>query len=748
LLLGALLCAAVIGGLYGLYLDAVIRARFEGRRWALPGRVYARALEIHPGARISPAEFAQELAALGYRPDAALAHPGTYRHPQGSFELHTRAFDFWDGGEPSRTLRVTFGDGGITALRDLGTEQPLGLARLDPPLIGSFYPDHREDRTLVRLAEVPPLLPQALVAVEDRAFPFHNGVDLRGIARALAANLRAGRVVQGGSTLTQQLVKNYFLSAERTLWRKANEAAMAVLLELRYDKSEILQSYLNEIYFGQQAERAIHGVGLASHFFFGRPVGELDLPQIALLVGLVRGPSLYDPRRHPERAKERRNRVLDLLADQGLVSDAAAGEAQRAPLGVTPESPSGGSPHPAFLDLVRRQLQEDYRDRDLRDAGLRVFTTLDPRVQSAAEAALGGRIRELEQRGAAGDGPLQGAAVVVHPATGEVLGLVGGREVRYAGFNRALDARRPIGSLVKPAVFLTALEQPERYTLATRVHDEPLNVPLDDGSIWAPANYDHQAHGPVTLYEALVRSHNLATARLGLEVGVERVVDTLHRLGVYQELTPYPALLLGTLELSPLEVAGVYQTLANGGIHSPLRAIRAVVDASGAPLERYPLRLVAGVAPGPLALVDAALRGVVAEGTGSGLQEILPEGWSVAGKTGTTDELRDSWFAGYTADWLGVVWLGQDDNRTCGLTGATGALRVWGDLFARIGGRSLDGTPTEGVEYAWVDRISGERTNRGADRAVRLPFLAGTAPGGEAPGLWQRLKGWVGGDGE
>ncbi|MDF1555720.1 MAG: transglycosylase domain-containing protein, partial [Deferrisomatales bacterium] len=332
----ALLCAVVVGGIYGLFLDSLIRNRFEGRRWALPGRVYARALEMHPGARIAPAGFVQELGALEYRPDPGLAHPGTFRHRDSVFELHTRPFVFWDGAEPGRRLRVVFAGGAVAGVRDLDSGQDLGLARLDPPLIGSFYPDHREDRSLVRLADVPPLLPQALVAVEDRAFRTHFGIDPRGVARALVANLRAGRVVQGGSTLTQQLVKNYFLSAERTLWRKANEAAMAVLLELRYSKDEILQAYLNEIYLGQQAERAIHGVGLASRFYFGRPVGELDLPRIALLVGMVRGPSLYDPRRHPEQARVRRDRVLDLLADRGLVSGPEARAAKQAPLGVVP----------------------------------------------------------------------------------------------------------------------------------------------------------------------------------------------------------------------------------------------------------------------------------------------------------------------------------------------------------------------------------------------------------------------------
>jgi penicillin-binding protein 1B len=294
-------------------------------------------------------------------------------------------------------------------------------------------------------------------------------------------------------------------------------------------------------------------------------------------------------------------------------------------------------------------------------------------------------------------------------------------------------------------VFLTALEAPEGYTLATVIDDSEIRVPMADGTFWTPANYDRQMHGPVTLYEAFIRSHNLAAARLGMQVGVEQVVDTLYRLGVSRNVKPFPALLLGALELSPLEVAQLYQTLAGGGAHTPLRAIREVLDAGGKPLQRYALRIEQGVEPGPLFLLSAALRGVVSEGTASGLQRVLPRDWAVAGKTGTTDDLRDSWFAGYTADWLGVVWLGMDDNRPCGLSGASGALQVWADLFTRIDGRPLDISPPVPVEYAWVDRISGRRVGSSREGAVRLPFLAGSEPAGGVPGLWLRLKGWLGG---
>lgn len=714
---------------YGLHLDTIIRTRFEGKLWSLPSRLYARPLELFAGLRLSKHDFTRELKMLGYREESNLEHPGAYRRSGEFFEVKTRPFDFWDEKAPSRKFRISFDSSGVAGLSDLDIGQQASVVRLDPLQIGSFYPDNHQDRILVKPSGVPKLLILALVAVEDRNFFRHSGVDLKAIGRATLANLKAGHVVQGGSTLTQQLVKNYFLNSKKTFSRKINEAFMAAILEFRYDKDALLNAYLNEIYLGQQPQRAIHGVGLASQFYFGRPVAELDLPRIALLVGLIRAPSQYDPRRHPNRAKERRNTVLDLLASQAIISMQQAANAKQSVLGVIPNPPIGEGHHPAFIDLVHRQLREYYREKDLGSEGLSVFTTLDPVMQRAAEEALRRRIGLLESQRGTKAGPLEGAIVITRPQTGEILALVSGKEASFAGFNRAVDSKRPIGSLVKPAVFLTALKNPEEYTLATLIEDAPVQVKNPSGKTWAPSNYDHEVHGAVTLYEALTNSYNLATVRLGLNIGVEHIAETLRHLGVSKDIKPYPSLLLGALELSPLEVAQAYQPFANGGFLAPTRAIKEVVNATGAPLERYPLTVSQAFDSDTIYLINCALQGVVTHGTGAGLRSVLPEGTAVAGKTGTTDDLRDSWFAGFTRNWLAVVWLGRDNNRPSGLTGAQGALKVWADLFSIAGGEPLEEESTSpGVEFAWIDPKTGRVSKDNSESSIRMPFISGSSP--------------------
>jgi penicillin-binding protein 1B len=614
---------------------------------------------------------------------------------------------------------------GVTRIRS--GKKEVDLLRLEPALVGSIYPSHNEDRVLVQRADLPDDLVNGLLAVEDRRFFEHGGVDVRGIARALWANIQAGRTVQGGSTLTQQLVKNFVLTPERTLWRKLNEALMALIVDARYSKDEILEAYANEIFLGQEGGRAIHGFGLGAHFYFNRPLRELRLHESALLVGLVKGASYYNPRRHPERAVERRNLVIDQMQAQGFITQAEAVKARQQKLGISSRGATHGHRVPAFVDLVRRQLGRDYREEDLTSEGLRIFTTLDPWVQQRAASALSSRLQKIEKGRRIAKGSLQGAMVVASAQNGEVQALVGGRDAGFAGFNRALDAVRPIGSLVKPAVYLAALSLPERYTLSTLIEDKAVDMTLRGGQRWQPRNYDHQLHGEVPLHEALARSFNLATVNMGMDVGLKRVVSTLRALGVKRDIDAFPSLLLGALSLSPLEVAQVYQSLAAGGFNSPLRAIRAVLDDEQEQLQRYPLTVTQAADPAAVFLLTRNLVEVTESGTGAGLRNLLPQGLQVAGKTGTTNELRDSWFAGFSADRVAVAWVGRDDNAPTGLTGSQGAMPVWADLMRGIDNLSLQMAPPPGIEYHWVDR-AGRLSAETCEGAVAFPYIAGSQP--------------------
>lgn len=681
--------AAVL--LYGLELDQVVREKFEGKRWALPARVYAQPLELYVGRPLSEAQLLGELDRLGYDASEDLDFPGTYRPlGEGRFQIRTRPFRFWDGSEPARDVQVALADGRIKELVRSEESQPISLIRLDPALIASIYPAHLEDRALLTRSQIPNLLIKTLLAVEDKTFYEHFGVDPSAIARAAYQNLMAGRTVQGASTLTQQLVKNFYLTKVQTIERKLNEAYMAVLLERRYSKDEILTAYANEVYLGQDGSRAIHGFGLASHFYFDRDLRELNIPETALLVGILKGPSQYNPRRHPERALARRNLVIDLMVYHQVISPEEAEAAKAAPLGIRE---SGGRPsgsYPAFIELVRQQLQRDYRDEDLRSEGLKIFTTLDPLVQDAVEVSIRERLPQLDERRGFEPGTLETAAVVTSVVQGEVLALVGGRETDYQGFNRALDGVRNIGSLAKPAVYLAALLTPERYSLVTPIFDEEVSLVAGNGTLWEPQNYDGQTHGVLPLYQGLVHSYNLATVNLGLELGVETVADTLRLLGVSRRIDAVPAIFLGSVSLPPIEVAQIYQTIAAGGFRVPLRTIREVLDANGRPLTRYPLSVEAALSDRAIYLLQWALRQVVEQGTGMWLKQKLPGDLIVAGKTGTTNGQRDSWFAGFSGDKVMVTWIGRDDNEPTGLTGSSGALRLWGDIMARLQTQSLD----------------------------------------------------------
>ncbi|HUP31108.1 MAG TPA: penicillin-binding protein 1B [Usitatibacter sp.] len=726
----ALLAGAALFLGYALHLDLRVQDEFEGRRFALPARIYARPLEIHAGLRIAPGDVEDELRELGYRVGGKDSESGWFAKNGNELDVAVRPFMFWDGAQPARRFKITFDAGAVTSLRAEGREIP--LARLEPLHIGGIYPAGNEDRVLVRLSDVPKHFVDELVATEDRKFFSHLGFDVRAMGRAAWSVVRAGRT-QGGSTITQQLVKNFFLTPERTLKRKFNELIMAVLLEMHYGKDEILETYLNEIYLGQDRDRAIHGVGLASQFYFGKEVQQLTVAESATLVALVKGPGIYDPRRFPQRALDRRNLVLRETRELGSISPEQFMSARAAPLGVVPKPLVGTSPFPAFLQLVHRQLRRDYDEKDLRSEGLRIFTSLDPRVQGAAERALAKRLAQYEKEKRFGPPGLEGAVVVSDPQSGEVQAVVGSRNARYRGYNRALDAARPVGSLLKPAIYLTALSEPSRYTLITPVDDGPFVWKSRGAPDWKPENYDKKFHGQVPLRVALAQSYNAATARLGTDIGLEKVLATVKKLGIDRELRPYASTLLGAAEMSPFEVAQMYQTIASGGFRSPLRAIREVTTQEGRPLQRYALNVEQAFAAEPIYLITAAMQGVVREGTGQGLRNFLAPELAAAGKTGTTDDQRDAWFAGFTGDRLAIVWIGYDDNRAARLSGAAAALPIWGDLMAAVAPEPLQLAKPERIEEVWIDPQSNLRGDSGCPGAVELPFMQGSAPAERAP---------------
>jgi len=717
---------AIAGSAYVIYLDLLVTHQFEGRRWTLPALVYAAPLELYAGLPLPAPEVVHELERLHYRKvGAQLDRPGTYRVNGARIDVALRPARFADENRDAQLLSISTGPQGIQNLQDAaGHEVP--VIRLEPLLIGSIFPSHGEDRIVLSPRDVPPLLPAALKAVEDRRFDSHRGVDPEAILRALWVNARAGQIEQGGSTLTQQLVRSYFLSSRQTLGRKLREAIMAIALDAHFTKDDLMNAYINEIFLGQDGNRAIHGFGLASQFYFGKPLGELDLSEVALLVAVVRGPSYYDPRRHPDRVLARRNLVLKELADQNVVTAAQATEAEKRPLGVTARP--AGAYYPAYLDFVRRTLRRDYREQDLTEAGLSIHTSLDPRAQDAAEHALErelSRLDHLKKRGAEAQG-LEGAVVVTAPQSGDVIAIVGGRDVGYDGFDRALDARRAMGSLVKPFIYLTALES-GHYNAATVVQDEPVDLKLAGGQHWRPENFTHEYNGPVPVARALAESLNLATVGVGLDIGLPKVAETLQRFGLDPPPQQVPAMLLGAVNVTPLEAAQLYNGLANGGFRNPLRAVRAVIGTDGKALKAFPVQVTQVATPDAVYQLDRLLTLVMDRGTGRSARPLLPSELVVAGKSGTSSEYRDSWFAGFSGSNLIVVWVGYDDNAPTGFTGSAGALPVWAHIMAGLGGGSWNAPMPEGLVDMQIEYTTGLRVLPGCsdDRvAVAVPAAA------------------------
>ncbi len=730
---GAAALAVVAGYLVSLYVT--VTSRFEGPHWKVPSTVYAEPVTIYPGLDVSAHHIRDRLLRLGYGPvTTAPRRPGEFRWSDDRLELYLQDFVYPDRAVEGFPVAADLQDHRVVRLVRLPDSIPLTSVDLEPEVIAGLFDENWEGRRLVRLGDVPPALTDAVLAVEDARFYEHWGIDLRSVARALWTDLKEGEFTQGGSTLTQQLVKNFYLTQERTLYRKITEAIMAVMLEARYDKRAILEAYLNEIYLGQRGEMGVYGVGEASRLYFGKDVGRLTLPEAALLAGMIRSPRAYNPQSDPDRARTARDRVIRRMLALKKIDADEAREALVEPVPTRPKARAAVRA-PYFVDVVRDQLERLYSRDALTSEGLRIFTSLDVETQRSTEEALRTGLASIERRVPKGDDPLQGSVIVMQPQTGYIRALVGGRDYAETQFNRVTQARRQPGSLFKPIAYLAALRKDgetgaPRYTPVSVVQDAPVTV-VTNGRPWTPQNYDKLYHGPVTLRTALEYSFNAAAVGVAQEIGAERVIATARALGITTPLQAVPSLVLGTSEVIPLELAGAYAVLANFGTKTEPLVIKAVMDQGGQVLTRKEIAVEQVISPEEAYLITSLLQGVVERGTGRGVRA-LGFDRPVAGKTGTTSDFRDAWFVGYTPETLVLVWVGFDRNRPLQLTGAQAALPIWTDIMRRVteGEPPTDFTPPPGIVLRQVDPASGLLSNRQCPDAITEAFLAGTEPTG------------------
>ena len=670
---------AVLTVFYGGYLDWQIRSKMDGQIWRLPAEVYSRIESVKISDNLAFDEVIQILLDNEYRQTTMVAAPGDFKLEDDTIVVLRRAFPFPDKPEPQRVLRLRFVDNKLNRIEDLVAVKAIDEFRLAPKLIAMLESDN-EDRLAIPLQNYPRLLIDALILTEDRRFYDHHGINPVGIIRALITNIRAGQTVQGGSTLTQQLVKNLFLSSERTITRKANEALMSLVLDWRYDKNRILETYLNEIYLGQNGDTQIHGFELASQFYFGRSIREISLDQIALLVGMVKGPSLYNPWRNPQNALERRNVVLKLMLEHKMIGDELYQLLSQRPLGVQQKGQISRK-YPSFIQTLQADLRRELGEHKMSSLlGARIFTTMDLKQQAQAENAVVNTVSQLQLK--TKNPYLEGAMIVADYRVGEIRAVVGGLQTQYAGFNRALMAKRQIGSLVKPSIYLTALSNPEQFRLNTPINNQPITINVKGSPPWQPRNYDKKYSGSVILMDALARSLNIPTVNIGMKVGLSKVIDTQKAMGWDNvEIPKVPAMLLGAYTISPYDVTKLYQTIANQGGRIELTTVDTIADRQGNIIYQHD-KTAKQVVPQEAAFQTLfAMQQTVERGTARSLQNDYAD-LRLAGKTGTTNDARDTWFVGIDGKNISTVWLGRDDNGETKLTGASGALQIYKDYLS------------------------------------------------------------------
>lgn len=727
-----LLLTAII--YFGVQFNNLVASKFEGQMWQLPNVVYARHLVLSPAMQVAQKEVLSELEQLNYRKVAQPTKSGEYSISGQTIRLIRRPFVFPEGEQPAQQASIRFSGKRIVKITDETSGHDIGVLQIEPQILGMLDGDNSEKRIYVSKDELPETLVAALLATEDRDFYQHDGVSPVAIARAFAANVTAGRNVQGGSTLTQQLAKNLFLTRERSLVRKIKEAYLAVIMDYRYSKDQLLDAYLNQVYLGQSGQDAIHGFALASRHYFGRPLSELSLDQQALLVGLVKGPSYYNPWRYAERAKARRNLVLKMMVETGDLEPSDYERAIQKPLSLGVQG-KGSTTEPPYFDYIKLSLQENGIDYNS-GRGLRLFTTFEPKVQSQAEAAVYNVMPNLEKK--AGQS-LETAMIVADKRSGAIRAMIGSRQPNFHGFNRAINAERQIGSLIKPAVYVTALAQPEHYALGTNLADKPITIQTQNNEKWSPRNYDRQYRGQVSLYQALAHSYNVPTVNLGMAIGLDKVTNTLVSLGVKETQVPQvPSMLLGALALSPLNVTQMYQALGNQGEKQNLFALSAVLDEHGQELYRHQAQQEKVLEPEAAWLIEYAMEQVVEQGTARYLNQIVPQSAHLAGKTGTSNQGRDSWYVGLDNRDVVTIWVGRDDNNPVALTGSSGPLRIYGDFLKKAGYQSIDQTKPEKIGLANYSTDSQGGLRESCFGEIHLPVWSET--GETSPNCLQPLE--------
>ena len=720
----SLIIFLVISIAYVSILDSKVVNKLDGVLWTVPAKVYARPLELAEGGKINVDVLKKELEILSYELTKGIPDtPGEFSQSQRSVNIFIRGF----GSQEPGLYRLKIENDKIDSIKRKDGIS-IDLIQLEPLSIGGMFPSHLQDRILLNFSQVPKDLEEMILVVEDRNFYSHKGISLRSIMRAFIKNTRALGIEEGGSTITQQLAKSLFFSPEQTIKRKIKEAIAALLIEIHYSKQEILLAYINDVFIAQSGRRAIHGFGLASQFFFGTDLKNLSLDQKALLVGMLKGPSLYSPINNPDRAKTRRDLVLSLIKNDSLITEEEYLDLKGRSLKVIPPSFKSLSKYPAFNDIVTLDLRKNFDDSDLRTKGLKIITNLDPVVQDYLEESIKDTKLQLKRRYGSQLNGLEGAGIVIDSFSGEVVAAIGSTKPNNYGFNRAINAVRPIGSLVKPFIYLSALQHYSKYNLSTLLDDSKLSVSLPGGKLWEPNNFDKKFHGNIPLHVALSESYNVATTRLGMDLGYSVVQETFTKLGIKKKIPKYPSIFVGSFEMTPLEAIQAYQTIASEGFYSPLNSIRTVESSEDVLSLSYPYKVEQRFRPEPIYLLKFVLKQTFISGTARGFSSRVIEKWKTGGKTGTSDDQRDSWFVGYAGNYLMVVWLGFDDNRKSPLTGRTGALQVWKNFMSRLDPIAYEVRKPSRIRYEWVDAKDGLLSGESCKGSILIPFVEGTEP--------------------